>query len=93
MTWIGKYVVVRCTNAGVHCGILLEWDKTSVILQDARNIWEWTGANTVQEISLHGVGNGSKLSETVKLSALEEVIQVLICTPTAIKSLKEAKWG
>lgn len=93
MNWIGEYVVVRCTNAGVHSGILVEWDRSSVVLQDARNIWEWTEANTIQEISLHGIGKGSKVSETVKFSALEETIQVLICTPKARKSLESAKWG
>lgn len=36
---IGKKVIVRANVAGVHAGIVLHVDKTTVILQNAYRLW------------------------------------------------------
>ena len=90
-----QYVVVRTLNAGVHVGELVEHepkDKVAV-LANVRRIWHWRGANTLNEISLHGVGPGSKVSEPAELNTLSDVLEVLRATDEARKNLEAGKWG
>ena len=39
--WIGKYVIVRCRDAGVHAGILVSHDGRACELKKARRLWRW----------------------------------------------------
>ena len=89
------YVVVRTFSAGVHVGVLESRSAAGklVILSDARRIWRWMGANTLHEISLHGVGPGSRVSEPVASIFLTEAIEIIPCTPEGEKSLREATWS
>jgi hypothetical protein len=45
----GKYVIVRTYSAGVHFGRLVARRGKEVDLADARRIWFWKGANTLNE--------------------------------------------
>lgn len=90
-----QFVVVRTLNAGVHVGTLVEHDPVAkvAVLENVRRIWHWKGANTLNEISLRGVGAGSKVSEPAELNTLSDVIEVLRATDEARKNLESAKWG
>ena len=46
---LGKYVVVRTYSAGVHIGVLRERAGKEVVLGDARRLWSWSGALTLNE--------------------------------------------
>ena len=85
-------VLVRTYSAGVHFGTLKSRKSREVTLTNARRIWYWKGANTLHEIALRGVGQGSKISEPVKSIILTEAIEILPITPAAAKSLESAKW-
>lgn len=65
----GKEVIVRTYSAGVHVGELEgKWDDANkpVTLKNARRIWKWSGANTLNEISQKGVNRkSSRISEAV----------------------------
>lgn len=87
------YVVVRTYSAGVHVGILGPKAGEEVTLTDARRIWYWKGANTLNEISLHGVEKGSKVSEAVPEITLRGWIEILPCSEEAEKSLRTAAWS
>ena len=87
------YVIVRTYSAGVHVGHLLKRDGKEVVLADARRIWFWKGANTLHEIALHGVGDGSKISEPVESITLTEAIEVITATADAEKNLSAAVWS
>jgi len=87
------YVVVRTYSAGVHIGHLLKRDGKEVVLADARRVWFWKGANTLHEIALHGVGDGSKISEPVEQITLTEAIEVITATADAEKNLSAAVWS
>lgn len=90
---VGSYVVVRTYSAGVHVGVLERRAGRDVTLRDARRIWRWHGANTLHEISLHGIDSNSKVSETVARIELTEAIEVIPCTPDAEKNLRSAVWS
>lgn len=87
------YVIVRTYSAGVHVGVLESRKGQEVRLSSARRIWKWAGANTLHEISLRGVGSGSKVSETVKSIELTQAIEVIPCEAAARRSLETAPWG
>jgi hypothetical protein len=88
----GKIVVVRTFSAGVHTGRLIKRNGKEVILSSARRIWSWSGANTLNEISLHGVGKGSRISEAVSRILLTEAIEILECSKEGAASLAHARW-
>ena len=88
-----KYVVVRTCNAGVHVGELAERRGSEADLANARRIWSWKGAKTLHEIALHGVADGSRVSEPVPTITVLEVIEVIPCTDEARENLEAAKWA
>jgi hypothetical protein len=90
---VGPYCVIRTYSAGVHVGNVVRRSGKEVELSNARRIWFWKGANTLNEISLHGVGAGSKVSDPVASIVLTEAIEVIRCTKAAEKVLKEAVWA
>ena len=87
-----QYVVVRTYSAGVHVGELVKRDGREVELANARRIWRWLGANTLNEIAVAGVGAGSKVSQAVPSITLTEAIEVITCTEAGAASLRAAKW-
>ena len=87
------YVVVRTYSAGVHCGELVSRKGQEVTLKNARRIWYWKGANTLNEIALHGVGAGSKIAEPVAKIVLTQAIEIIDCTKSAVANLKAAAWA
>ena len=85
-------VLVRTYSAGVHFGTLASRKGKEITLTNARRIWYWKGANTLHEIALRGVSEGSKISGPVKSIILTEAIEILPLTAVAAKSLESAKW-
>lgn len=89
---IGEFCVVRTYSAGVHMGIVKECNGTAVLLADARRLWRWSGANTLNEVSQTGVGQGSRISKPVPLILLTQAIEVIPCSLLARKSLESDRW-
>lgn len=90
--FVGRPVLVRTYSAGVHFGTLASRDGREVVLRDARRIWSWVGANTLSEISLRGVGDGSKISDPVPEIVLTEAIEVIPLAEKAVCVLGGVKW-
>jgi hypothetical protein len=90
---MSKYVVVRTYSAGVHVGFLESQNGKEVVLSQARRIWSWKGANTLNEIANHGVGAGSRVSEPSMSVTLTEAIEVIVATDSARENLEAAKWS
>ena len=90
-----RAVIVRTYSAGVHYGYLSDQsvDGKRVVLTGARRIWRWEGANTLHEISLRGVGPGSKVSERVGSITLTEAIEIIPCAEAARANLESATWA
>lgn len=88
---IGKFVVIRTWAAGVHMGILEQKDGNEVILKDARRLWYWKGANTLNEVSQEGVSSESKISQPVP-SIWLEAIEIIPCSDKAREILSSSIW-
>ena len=90
---IGKYVLVRCRDAGVHAGVLEAHNGRECILTDARRLWFWkvnkgpTG-DFLNGIALGGVNTGSKLSAPVPRIHLTENCEIIGCTADAEASIR-----
>ena len=87
-------VVVRTYSAGVHIGKLAEREGTAVTLTDARRLWRWRGANTLNEVATHGVAQGyTRLSEPVPTITLTQAIEVIPVSDDAKDSLTTSRWA
>ena len=66
---IGKRVLVRSSDSGVHHGTLMLVDGTAVRLADSRRLWEWsTGGSgiSLSEVAVCGIDHiGSKITMTL----------------------------
>jgi hypothetical protein len=90
---IGEFVIVRTRSAGVHCGVLKEVNGTAALLHDARRIWRWTEAFTLNEIAVGGCGEQSRISRPVPRILLTEAIEVIPCSDEAEKNLRRSRNG
>lgn len=93
---IGEFVLIRTRNSGVHFGILRRFEIVGEIataeLEGARRLWHWKGARTLNEVSVTGIGRGSKVSERVDRIIVLGVIEVLFPTQESRANLEAAKW-
>lgn len=88
---IGKYVIVRCRDAGVHAGVLESTDGRSCILTDARRLWYWKvngSGDFLNAIALSGVHSDSKLSAPVARINLTENCEILQCSDEAERVIR-----
>lgn len=91
---IGKFVLVRTCNAGVHCGRLAETAGQAVLLKEARRVWRWRGANTLHELSLHGADyEWTRISEVIEEILLLDALEIIPCAKKAEANLKESRWS
>lgn len=90
---IGKFCVVRTFSAGVHVGTVKECNGTAVLLTNARRLWRWSGARSLNEVANNGVGNErTRISEPVSEILLTQAVEVIPCAPTAQKNLERSRW-
>lgn len=92
-----KLVVVRTYSAGVHVGELVSRKGKEAKLANARRIWRWRGANTLNEVATLGIEHSSlgwsRVSEPVAEVELTEAIEVLKCEPKAYESIVSCGWA
>jgi hypothetical protein len=86
---IGQYVIVRTHSAGVHAGTLKSQNGKEATLTDARRIWYWKGAFTLNDVANKGLGEGSKIPSAVPEILLTEAIEIIPCSEAAKKSIVE----
>lgn len=87
-------VVVRTYSAGVHIGELVARAGQEITLANARRLWRWRGANTLNEVALHGVAQEyTRLSEPVPSITLTQAIEVIQAASEAVSSLTTSRWA
>jgi len=89
---IGKYVIVRCRDAGVHAGELVGHEGREATLKDSRRLWYWKPANRkkfLSGVALAGLHSDSKVGATLPLLHLTETCELILCTLAAEKSIRE----
>jgi len=90
---IGKYVVVRCRDAGVHAGELVSHNGRECVLKDSRRLWYWKPADNksfLSGVAVVGLHESSKLGATLPLIHLTENCEIIKCTDAAATSIREA---
>lgn len=92
----GEYVLVRCRDAGVHCGILEGVDRATatVWLSDSRRLWRWWSRFTLSELADEGVRQ-DKVGECKFSAPTPSVVEIVgycelrPCSIEAEKTLRE----
>ena len=84
MEIIGKFVIVRGRDSGVHAGVLAILDRAtkSAVLTDARRIWYWNGAATLSELAVYGASKPADCRFGAKVERQEiigDVCEVIVC--------------
>lgn len=87
------YVVVRTFSAGVHVGEMVGREGKEVTLANAKRLWRWRGANTLNEVATKGVLPTSQVSDAAPSVVLTEAIEIITCTAEAEACLRGATWA
>lgn len=92
----GKVVLVRDNMAGVFVGTLAAFDGPNkcATLRDARKVWQWGGALSVEDIAAAGLDRAqSKITSAVSLVECLNVVQLCACTTLGAESVLSApRW-
>lgn len=89
--WVGKYVIVRCRDAGVHAGVLKSRNGRECELTEARRLWYWKVANKgafLSGVATEGLDSASNVGAPVDI-LLTENCEVIACNDVAEKSIRE----
>jgi hypothetical protein len=92
-SFLNQFVIIRTRDAGVHTGFLAESSRDSmcVVLTEARRIWWWSGAFTLNEIAMNGCGDDSRISAPVDFIRLTQVLEVIPCREGAKENLRNTR--
>lgn len=87
-------VLVRTRDAGVHVGLLADYDPVAevVTLIEGRRLWRWRGANTLHEVVTEGISEQSAVSQPVSGYEVQAVAEVLPVSDKAAPSLTRSRW-
>ena len=89
---IGKYVIVRCRDAGVHAGVLESTNGRECVLSESRRLWYWKPANGqafLSGVAAYGLDSASKIGAPVKIH-LTENCEIIECSDAAKASISGA---
>lgn len=86
----GKKVIIRGDRSGVFFGTLASKDGQEVELTDCRRLWYWDGAASINQLALTGTvaPENCKFTVTVESIVILDAIEIVECTPEAIKSIE-----
>ena len=89
--FIGRYVIVRCRDAGVHAGVLRSYDGRSCILDEARRLWSWrvpSGSSSfLSGVAIDGLADGSQVGAPITVM-LTENCEIILTSDKAESSIK-----
>lgn len=89
---IGKYVIVRCRDAGVHSGYLQSTNGRECILKNSRRLWRWRvpkgKSDFLSGVALYGIADDCKVGEAVGLIHLTENCEIIEATDAARSSIE-----
>jgi hypothetical protein len=95
VTFVGKFVVVRTENAGVHVGVVVARKGNEIVLRHASRIWQWQGANTLYELANCGADmhEFTRISQrALNFTLVIGVIEVIETTKDAERNLSTPRW-
>lgn len=75
---LGPEVIIRTYSAGVHIGVIKSREGREVVLTNARRLWSWAGAFTLNAVAMEGVRRkDSRISKPVPEITLLEAIEII----------------
>ncbi|NBW22803.1 MAG: hypothetical protein EBR82_84145, partial [Caulobacteraceae bacterium] len=75
---LGPEVIIRTYSAGVHIGTIISREGREVKLANARRLWSWAGAFTLNAVATKGVDRKlSRISIPVEEITILEVIEII----------------
>jgi hypothetical protein len=85
------YVIVRCRDAGVHAGEYVKHSGREVVLKNARRIWYWDGAASLNQIAVSGCTRpeNCKIAMPVEQMTLLEACEIIVCSKAGESFLRE----
>lgn len=91
--WIGKYVIVRTREAGVHAGILKSRHDRQAELVESRRLWRWRVKGnkgiTLSDVATVGLDTkDTKLGAPVSI-VLTENCEIIECSPEAAENIAQ----
>ena len=91
MDVINKKCVIRCAEAGVFFGTVVEKENTpsgvECTIRDCRRIWYWEGAASLSQLALEGVAKPDECKFSVIVPEMT-VIGVIESIPAGEKAVK-----
>ena len=91
---IGKYVIVRCRDAGVHAGVLESYNGRECVLTESRRMWYWKpadGQKYLSGLAISGADEASKIGAALPRIFLTENCEIIECSAKAEISIRGAK--
>ncbi|WP_425155515.1 DUF6948 domain-containing protein [Candidatus Palauibacter sp.] len=88
---VGKYVLVRCRDAGVHAGVLEEHEGRECVLAESRRLWYWRvadGGAYLSGVATEGLHEDSKVGVALERLHLTENCEIALCTERAEQSIR-----
>ena len=90
---IGKPVIIRARDAGVHFGTLESVDGQVVMLSDARRLWRFWCAESISltGVALHGLADREEVQicGTIDLMAIRGWCEIIPVAKKAAKNIAD----
>ena len=88
----GKVCMFRTYSAGVHFGTLAAKNGQECLVKNARRVWYWKNACSLSQLATDTTSSLSDSQIAVEVSeiVLDQVIEVIPMTETAVSHLKGA---
>lgn len=90
--WIGRYVIVRCRDAGVHAGVLKSRDGRACELSEARRLWRWrvkgNAGITLSDVAAQGLDTRDTRVSAPADILLTENCEIIGCTDEAAENIR-----
>lgn len=87
----GPVSIIRCRNAGVHAGEVIERANGVLKVRNSRRLWSWWSKATLSELAMEGPVNISENKYGCVLPYLEltdsDVAEVIATTPAAASAI------
>lgn len=85
-----EYCIVRTYSAGVFAGYVESRDGKEGVIRNSRGIWSWDGACGLSQLAVDGTNKPENCKFTVEVDRreLSEIIEVILCTEKAKKSIE-----
>lgn len=90
----GKYVIVRCRDAGVHAGFLESYNGRECVLTESRRLWYWKpadGQKFLSGLAVAGLHEDSKIGAKLPRIFLTENCEIIECSAKAENSIRGTK--